>query len=67
MKPPYKISGNILKSVASISERIGEINAVHLQKPPTELRRRDRIRTIHSSLQIEGNSLTSLFLKKLTI
>ncbi len=58
MKPPYKITGNILKLVASISERIGEINAAHLQKPPTELRRRNRIRTIHSSLQIEGNSLS---------
>ena len=58
MKPPYKITGNILKLVASISERIGEINAAHLQKPPTELRRRNRIRTIQSSLQIEGNSLS---------
>lgn len=58
MKPPYKITGNILKLVASISEKIGEINAVHLHKPPTELRRRNRIRTIQSSLEIEGNTLT---------
>ena len=58
MKPPYKISGKILKLVASISEKIGEINSAHLHKPPTELRKKNRIKTIHSSLVIEGNTLT---------
>lgn len=58
MRPPYKISGTLLKLVASISERIGEINAAHLHKPPTELRKKNRIRTIQSSLEIEGNTLT---------
>jgi Fic family protein len=58
MKPPYKISGKILKLVASISEKIGEINSAHLHKPPTELRKKNRIKTIHSSLEIEGNTLT---------
>ncbi len=58
MKPPYEISNKILKLVASISEKIGEINAAHLNKPPTELRRRNRIKTIQSSLEIEGNTLT---------
>jgi Fic family protein len=58
MKPPYKITGKILKLVASISERIGEVNSTHLNKPPTELRKKNRIKTIHSSLEIEGNTLT---------
>ncbi len=58
MKPPYKITGTILKLVASISEKLGEINAVHLSKPPTELRKRNRIKTIQASLEIEGNTLT---------
>jgi Fic family protein len=58
MKPPYSITGKILKLVASISERIGEVNSAHLTKPPTELRKRNRIKTIHSSLEIEGNTLT---------
>jgi Fic family protein len=58
MKPPYNITGKILKLVASISEKIGEINAVHLSKPPTELRKKNRIKSIHSSLEIEGNTLT---------
>jgi len=58
MKPPYTITGKILKLVASISEKIGEVNAAHLNKPPTELRKKNRIKTIQSSLEIEGNTLT---------
>ena len=58
MKPPYEITSTILTQIASISERIGEVNAVHLSKPPTELRKRNRIKTIQSSLEIEGNTLT---------
>ena len=59
MKPPYnKITGKILKLVALISEKIGEVNSAHLSKPPTELRKKNRIKTIHSSLEIEGNTLT---------
>jgi Fic family protein len=58
MKPPYKITGKILKLVALISEKIGEVNSAHLNKPPTELRKKNRVKTIHSSLEIEGNTLT---------
>jgi len=58
MKPPYQITDKILKLVVSISEKLGEINAVHLYKPPTELRKKNRIKTIQSSLEIEGNTLT---------
>jgi len=58
MKPPYIITGKILKLVASISEKIGEVNSAHLSKPPTELRKKNRIKTIHSSLEIEGNTLS---------
>src|SRR5690606_12380538 len=58
MKPPYIITHEIIKLVAFISERIGEINAIHLYKPTTELRKKNRIKTIQSSLEIEGNTLT---------
>lgn len=34
------------------------MNAAHLNKPPTELRKKNRIKTIHSSLEIEGNTLS---------
>lgn len=58
MKPPYEITSKILNLIASISEKIGEVNAAHLNRPPTELRKRNRIKTIQSSLEIEGNTLT---------
>jgi Fic family protein len=58
MKPPYTITEKIMTLVASISEKIGEINATHLYKPTTELRKKNRIKTIQSSLEIEGNTLT---------
>ncbi|MDX9945790.1 MAG: Fic family protein, partial [Bacteroidales bacterium] len=58
MKPPYQVTTRILQLISSISERIGEVNAAYLYKPPTELRKKNRIRTIQSSLEIEGNSLS---------
>ncbi|MEW7277476.1 Fic family protein [Aquimarina sp. 2201CG1-2-11] len=58
MKPPYSITENILSLVAQISEKIGEINAYYLHKPTTELRKKNRIKTIQASLEIEGNTLT---------
>lgn len=58
MKPPYTITDKILELVVAISEKIGEINAHHLYKPTTELRKKNRIKTIQSSLEIEGNTLS---------
>ncbi|BAP33195.1 filamentation induced by camp protein fic [Chryseobacterium sp. StRB126] len=40
MKPPYQITNEILLLIASISEKIGEINAALLYKPTTELRKK---------------------------
>jgi len=58
MKPPYEITSQILKLTSSISEKIGEVKSAKLIKPPTELRKRNRIKSIQSSLEIEGNTLT---------
>jgi len=58
MKPPYDISRVILRLVTSISEKIGEVNANFMNKPSPQLRKQNRIKTIHSSLSIEGNTLT---------
>lgn len=58
MNPPYDITPKILKLISSISEKIGEVNANYLSKQSPQLRKQNRIKTIHSSLQIEGNTLT---------
>ena len=58
MNPPYDITGKIMKLVASISKSLGEIDANYLTKQSPQLRKQNRIQTIHSSLQIEGNTLS---------
>ncbi|PSL47540.1 Fic family protein [Chitinophaga niastensis] len=58
MQPPYNITNSILELVASISEKTGKINASDLYKPTAALRKTNRIKTIHSSLEIEGNTLS---------
>ncbi|MEY4638044.1 MAG: hypothetical protein RLZZ446_563 [Bacteroidota bacterium] len=58
MKPPYSITPVILSLISAISEKLGAINANHLQAPRTELRKANQIKTIHSTLEIEGNTLS---------
>ena len=58
--PPYTITDKMLNYVSDIMKKIGEENYFeNLNKYP-ELRRKSRIRSIHSSLAIENNQL-SLF------
>jgi len=58
MKPPYEITQKIVSLTASISWKLGEINAQVLVQPSPKLRKQNRIKTIHASLKIEGNTLT---------
>ena len=58
MKPPYEITTKILKYITSIPEKNGEVNANYLNRPSPQLRKQNKIKTIHSSLKIEGNTLT---------
>jgi Fic family protein len=57
MRPPYDITPLILKMISSISEKLGEINAHFLSKQSPQLRKQNRIKTIQSTLTIEGNTL----------
>jgi Fic family protein len=59
MNPPYQITQQILILVSSISEKLGQINAKYLDKPSPKLRKENRVQTIHSSLSIEGNTLST--------
>lgn len=58
MKPPYEITSTILKLITTISSKLGEAKALHVDRPSPKLRKRNKIKTIHSSLRIEGNTLT---------
>lgn len=57
-KPPFIITDKILMYVSSISEKIGRITAVGNLDTRPYLRRNNRIKSIHSSLKIEANSLS---------
>ncbi|MDD6331693.1 MAG: Fic family protein [Clostridium sp.] len=57
-KPPFTITDNILLYVASISEKIGRITLIDNMESKPHLRKNNRIRSIHSSLKIEANSLS---------
>ena len=56
-KPPFTITNKILSYVSSISEKIGRITATGNLEAKPHLRRNNKIRSIHSSLKIEANSL----------
>jgi len=57
-KPPFNITEEMLEYVAEIAEVLGGIKSVeNLDKLP-RLRRIGRVKSIHSSLVIENNSLT---------
>ncbi|POQ98615.1 cell filamentation protein Fic [Alkalispirochaeta sphaeroplastigenens] len=57
MKPPYEITNRILLLYGQITESLGLCKSLLLVKPEARLRRQNRIKTIHSSLAIEGNTL----------
>jgi Fic family protein len=57
-QPPYTITPVILNGVAAISEAIGRLTVLTDQAKALRLRRINRIRTIHGSLAIEGNTLS---------
>lgn len=57
-KPPFKITSKMLSLVADISERVGHVSALNILPSVPHLRKQNRIRTIHSSLAIEQNTLT---------
>ena len=57
-EPPFKITDEIINLVAQIAEKIGELKSFEKSPLHVELRKENRIKTIHSSLAIENNSLS---------
>lgn len=57
--PPFSITDEILRLVAEISEQIGALSVrLGARMPSPMLRKENQIKTIHSSLAIEHNSLS---------
>ena len=57
-KPLYNITDSMLKLISDVSEKVGKLQGYHTLHTHPELRRSNRIRSIHSSLAIEANSLS---------
>lgn len=57
-KPPFTITNEILSYVSSISEKMGRLTAISNLESKPHLRKNNRIKSIHSSLKIEANSLS---------
>ena len=56
--PPYEITDEMLELVSKIMENLGKLNTVDEFKKLPRLRRVSRIKSIHSSLAIENNTLS---------
>ena len=57
MNSPYEITHKILDLYGQITEALGMCQSIMLVRPEAALRKQNRIKTIHSSLAIEGNTL----------
>jgi len=57
-RPPFQISTKILSKLVELSRLAGYFEALLKGRFDPQLRKQNQIRTIHSSLAIEGNSLT---------
>lgn len=56
--PPFTITNTILELTAVISEKVGLITSRRELESMPHLRKNNRIKSIHSSLKIEANSLS---------
>lgn len=57
-KPPFEISNKMLSLCINITEKISKVDTFQSLKRMPILRRNNKIRSIHSSLAIEANSLS---------
>ena len=57
-KPPFTITNNILKFCQSIAKELGFLEGTKILTPSVQLCKDNQIKTIYSSLAIEGNSLS---------
>lgn len=58
MQKYYEGTSKIINLSIEIGKLIGIVDSTYLRKPQTNLRRENRIKTIQSSLMIEGNTLS---------
>ena len=58
MYPPYKITNKSISLIAEISTLLGKLEGFTSTIPTPQLRKQNKIKTIHGTLSIEGNTLS---------
>lgn len=58
MAPPFTVTPAAIQSLGQIERLIGRIEGINQPMPHPHLRRSSRVRTVHGSLAIEGNTLS---------
>lgn len=56
--PPFQLTPNILNLCTEISSLTGRYEGLSFPLPKIELRKENRIKTIHGTVAVEGNTLT---------
>jgi len=64
-KPPYEINTSIINKVAIIMKMIGKFSSMNTLSSQPLLRKKNQIKSIHSSLAIENNQLSESQVKDL--
>lgn len=54
----YEGTPQIINLSTEVGRLLGVVDATHLRKPQTELRKKNKVKTIRASLAIEGNTLS---------
>lgn len=57
-EPPFDITNRMLSQISAVSEKLGMIAAYRSLDTKPQLRRNNRIKSVHSSLRIESSSLS---------
>ena len=57
-QPPFTLNNQMLDYVADIAQKVGQVDAYGQLSRSPQLRKENRIQTIHSSLAIENNTLS---------
>ena len=56
--PPFQLNADVVNLLAEVCELVGQVEVSHRDSMSVQLRRQNRIRSVHSSLFIEQNTLT---------
>lgn len=58
MHPPFIVTPKMIEFISDISKLVGNYESLSIARPSPKLRKQNKIKTIKSTLAIEGNSFT---------